>query len=336
MLVLLWYVHQSKVYLVVQFQVPITIPSLEPRIRHTDAIALWGSCFTEHMSAFLSRYKFSTLQNSHGIVFNPMSVCRSISDCIDKKEYTQQDLFFLNEYWHSWYHHSDFSELNLQDSLDKMNHSIRSHHDFLQKTSYLILTLGSAFAYRHKATNQIVSNNHRAPAQEFEKELLSIDSICSTLESLHKKIHQFNPSITIIYTVSPVRHIRDGVIENNRSKARLIEAVHSLSNSYYFPAYELIIDVLRDYRFYDIDMVHPNYQATAFVWEKFVEHCIDPSMYPLMKPLDQLYKAKHHRPKSTESAAHKKFMFEHVALCQQLRLEYPYLDLAEELQIFQS
>jgi len=316
------------------FQLDITIPFLEPRIHHQSKIVLIGSCFTEHMTRFLSRAKFQTVQNSHGIIFNPLSVCKSLSDIIEKKVYNDDDLFYLNEYWHSWYHHSDFSDMNKVVALKKMNDSIAEQHHFLQQADYVFITLGSAFAYRHIELDTFVSNNHRAPAQWFEKTLLDIEFIRNELNTIQHRLKQFNPNIKLVFTVSPVRHSRDGVIENNRSKARLLEAIHSLQNVYYFPAYELVIDVLRDYRFYDLDMVHPNYQATAFVWEKFIEHCIDPACLPMMKKMEQLHKAMHHIAKDTRSLAHQKFVHEHFELCTVLMDEYPYLDLQEELKVF--
>lgn len=316
------------------FQLDIAIPDLEPRIPHQSNILLIGSCFTEHMSRFLDRAKFRVMQNPHGILFNPVSVCKALEDVTSNTQYTASDLFQLNEYWHSWYHHSDFSDLDKDITLQNINRTIQAHHAFVQQADYVFITLGSAFAYRLTEQNIIVSNNHRAPSQWFEKELLGIDTISTRLEHCMQAMRQLNPGLKFVFTVSPVRHVRDGVIENNRSKARLLEAVHALQDTYYFPAYELVIDILRDYRFYDLDMVHPNYQATAFVWEQFMAHCIDPACLPLIKQLDQLYKAKHHRPKSTKSEAHRKFLREQLELSLALKAQYPYLDLHEEITLF--
>jgi len=318
------------------FQLDIHIPDLDPRIQHNSNIMLIGSCFTEHMTSFLNRNKFNTIQNSHGIVFNPLSVCKALSDILDNKKYLKSDLFYLNEYWHSWYHHSDFSDMDQAITLQKINQEIEAQHQFLKTTDYLFITLGSAFAYRLLENNIFVSNNHRAPSQWFEKVLLEIDVIVEQLRHIQTRLIELNPNIRIVFTVSPVRHIRDGVIENNRSKARLLESIHSLKNVYYFPAYELVIDILRDYRFYDLDMVHPNYQATAFVWEKFVAHCIEPSCIPLMKKMEQIYKAKNHLSKNVNSQAHKKFLKEHLDLCIFLKQEYPYLNLDDEIKQFDN
>lgn len=321
------------------FQVSIDIPAIGQKIRHSDRIYLIGSCFTEHIANYLRKAKFEVLSNAHGILFNPFSVYQSMSDVVHKTRYEPKDLFFLNEQWNSWYHHSDFSvvgqsEPEAQACAKNINETIQQHHDFVKEAQYVIITLGSAFAYWHIEEEHYVSNNHRAPSQRFRKDLLSIEAIQEYLRKIEQDIHLLNPNARIIYTISPVRHLRDGVVENNRSKARLLEAVHSREQAYYFPAYELVIDVLRDYRFYDIDMAHPNFAATSYVWEQFVSHCIHPDDTELMKQCEQLSKAMSHRPKSTHTEAHRNFLKQHLELCITLKAAHPYLDLEKEMAYF--
>lgn len=316
------------------YVMPIEIGELKPRIQHKNSIMLLGSCFTEHITKYLMNAKFDCMQNSHGILFNPMSVCKAMEDVINQKIYLENDLFFLDEYWHSWFHHSDFSYRDSNKSLDQINNEIKTQHQSLKNADYLIITLGSAFAYFHLENQYYVSNNHRAPAAWFRKDLLTISDMKTKMQSTLDALKKFNPKLKVIFTISPVRHVRDGVIENNRSKARLLEVVHSLDETYYFPAYELVVDVLRDYRFYDIDLVHPNYQATAYVWENFVSFCIDPSYVPLLKELEQIRKSFLHKPKDTESKAHKKFLAENALKCRQLQKQFPYLNLTAELTYF--
>ncbi|MEZ5045536.1 MAG: GSCFA domain-containing protein [Chitinophagaceae bacterium] len=318
------------------FLVPFTVPSLSPKMRHSDKVYLVGSCFTEHIYGFLKKSKFDVRLNAHGIVFNPYSIVQSLEAVMSKKVYTKEDLFFLDEYWHSWQHHSDFSDTQLEEALGLMNKQIEDHHYFLKQAQYIFITLGSAFAYFQKDKEIYVSNNHRAPANWFRKDLLEIDTIKQKLNSLQQKLQEFAPGIQILYTISPVRHIRDGIIENNRSKARLIEAVHSMPNSFYFPSYELVIDVLRDYRFFDLDLAHPNYQATQYVWEQFKQSCIDDNAFALMLQCDQLYKAMHHKSKNTSTQKHQQFLKDHIALCHALISKFPYLKLEEELAYFQN
>lgn len=316
------------------FFLPVTFPSLKPAISYEDKIYLTGSCFTEHITDFLRKAKFQVKENAHGILFNPLSVCRSLQDVIEKKIYTAEDLFQLNEYWHSWFHHSDFSDLDKDIALEKINNTIECHHYFLKESGYLIITLGSAFAYYLTEKDLYVSNNHRAPQDWFRKDLLSIETIHAALKFLQKELTEFNPGLKIIFTISPVRHSRDGVTENNRSKARLLEAVHSMTACYYFPSYEIVIDELRDYRFYDTDLVHPNYAATLYVWEKFVAHCIDINMHETMKEMEELDKAFRHKPKSTYSMAHKKFLDSFYEKTIHLKKRFPFLNFENELAYF--
>lgn len=329
-----------------QFQLPIQIKSPEKQISYRDKILLIGSCFTEHIGNSLSELKFSTLQNPNGILFDPRSVCNSLISYIENKQYKKEDLFYLNEIWNSWEHHSRFSNINAEEALKIINESQQQAYNFLKDADWLIITLGSSFSYRltTEATlgglqnNNGVANCHRAPSQWFNKHLLTIDETISLLDPTYHWLKQFNPKLKIIFTISPVRHIRDGVIENNRSKARLIEAVHHMINKfpglYYFPAYELVIDVLRDYRFYDIDMVHPNYPATEFVMEKFREGFIDEQSQQLMEEIKKVVIARKHKPFQPETNAHKAFLKTHLEKSKELQSKFAFLNLKDEIKYF--
>ncbi|HMK16681.1 MAG TPA: GSCFA domain-containing protein [Chitinophagaceae bacterium] len=331
-----------------QFQLPIQIKPPEARITYRDKIMLTGSCFTEHIGNSLSELKFPVLQNPNGILFDPRSVCSSLISYIENLQYKKEDLFYLNEIWNSWEHHSRFSNINAEQALKIINESQQQAHDFLKNTDWLVITLGSSFSYRltNEATlgalqnNNGVANCHRAPSQWFNKHLLTIDEIISLLDTTYHRLKQFNSKLKIIFTISPVRHIRDGVIENNRSKARLIEAVHHTINKfpglYYFPAYELVIDVLRDYRFYDIDMVHPNYPATEFVMEKFKEGFIDEQSQQLMEEIKKIVIARKHKAFQPETNAHKAFLKTHLEKTKELQSKFPFLDLIDEINYFKS
>ena len=328
------YIFAAKIFM--QFFLPISISPLQKPIEYADKIYLTGSCFTEHISAFFRKAKFQVLDNSHGILFNPISVCRALQDVIENKKYGDEDLFCLNEYWHSWFHHSDFSFLNKEDCLQKINEHIEAHHLFLKESKYLIVTFGSAFAYFLKEKNIYVSNNHRAPHQWFRKDLLETSFMVNELQVLKSALRNLNGDCEIIFTISPVRHSRDGVVENSRSKARLIEAVHQIEGTYYFPSYELIIDVLRDYRFYDSDLVHPNYAATLYVWQQFVLHCIHPQERETMQQMEELYKALHHNPKDKLSKAHEQFLMSFLEKTIDLKNRFPFLDFEKEERYFRK
>ncbi|MEO7983726.1 MAG: GSCFA domain-containing protein [Bacteroidota bacterium] len=329
-----------------QFQLPIDIKKLTEPIGYRDSILLIGSCFTEHIGNALADLKFPVLQNPNGILFGPDAVCRSLLSYLNNDKYVPADLFQLNEVWNSWQHHSRFSNMIPGEALRIINESQQRAHDFLKEADWLIITLGSSFSYRltEKADEancqpgDAVANCHRAPSQWFDKELLEIPAIVSMLEDCIVKLHEFNSTLKIIFTVSPVRHIRDGVVENNRSKARLIESVHHIvskvDSAFYFPAYELVIDVLRDYRFYDIDLVHPNYPATEFVLEKFAEHCIDAESQQLMQEVRKIVIARKHKAFQPETNAHRQFLIAHLEKTRNLQEKYPFLDMKEELIYF--
>jgi hypothetical protein len=331
-----------------QFQLPIQIKSPEKQISYRDKILLIGSCFTEHIGNSLCELKFPTLQNPNGILFDPRSVCNSLISYIENKQYKKEDLFYLNEIWNSWEHHSRFSNINADDALKTINESQQLAYNFLKDADWLIITLGSSFSYRLTAeatlgglqNNNGVANCHRAPSQWFNKYLLTTDETISLIDATYHRLKQFNSKLKIIFTISPVRHIRDGMIENNRSKARLIEAVHHIINKfpglYYFPAYELVIDVLRDYRFYDIDMVHPNYPATEFVMEKFKEGFIDEQSQQLMEEIKKIVIARKHKAFQPETNAHKTFLKTHLEKTKELQSKFSFLDLSDEINYFKS
>jgi len=339
-----------------QFQASIQINPPSKLIGYHDKILLIGSCFTEHIGNALVETKFKVLQNPNGILFDPASVCRSLLSYIENRQYNESDFFQLNEVWHSWQHHSRFSNINLQEAVKNVNASQQTAHQFLKEAGWLIITLGSSFSYRltqqadfktpsslqveqnKKGLGEAVANCHRAPSQWFSKYLLEIQETVSMLEECYLQLMRFNADLNIIFTVSPVRHLRDGVVENNRSKARLIESVHYMTGKYenchYFPAYELVIDVLRDYRFYDIDLAHPNYMATSFVLEKFSETCIDEFSQQLMQDLRSIVIARKHKAFQPETKAHQEFLRSYFEKVKILQEEYPFLDLKEELTYF--
>lgn len=321
-----------------QLMLELDIPRLPKPITYEHRVLLTGSCFTENMSDRLAQLKFKTLSNPHGILFNPLSVASAIEGYLEGKQYSKDELFYLNELWNSWDHHTRFSHIHSEEALKGINRSQSQAAAFIREASHIIITLGSAFQYYLKENGQPVANNHRAPAQWFEKRLLEVTTIVEKLHEVMKKLQTVTPGAQVIFTISPVRHIRDGVVDNNRSKARLIESVHRLCemhpNCYYFPSYELVIDILRDYRYYDIDFVHPNYAATSYIWEQFVKACIDPATAVLMKDVQEIVTARHHRPRFPETDAHRKFKASYIEKIKVLSQSHPYINWTEELGYF--
>lgn len=332
-----------------EFQLPINIPALPKPLSYHDRILLIGSCFTEHIGNKLQELKFGVLQNPNGILFDPASVAASLVSYTRNTRYERSDLFLLNEVYQSWQHHSRFSDTDIDACLNRINAAVQEAHDFLKKASCVIITLGSAFSYRltekamqtgHDKTGSPVANCHRAPAQWFTKYLMPIEEINAVLDNCIHQLRHFNPALQIIFTISPVRHIRDGVVENNRSKARLLEVVHNLAGKfeglYYFPAYELVVDVLRDYRFYDIDMVHPNYAATEYVMQQFFASAVDGASRQLMEEVRKIVIARNHRPFQPATNAHRQFLATHLQKALQLQQQFPFLDLSAEIHYFSA
>jgi hypothetical protein len=323
-----------------QLMTSINIKPLAPAINYRNKILLIGSCFTEHIGNYLSEVKLNVLQNPNGILFDPISVCNSLISYIQDKQYSDDELFPLNEGWHSWQHHSRFSKPNKDESLQLINESQKAAHKFLKETDWLIITLGSSFVYKLAENEMPVANCHKASPQTFHKHLSTIEETVTKFDDTIHQLFQFNQHLKVIFTISPVRHLRDGVVDNNRSKARLIEAVHHLVKKfdrlYYFPAYELVIDVLRDYRFYDIDLAHPNYAATQFVLEKFFENCLDDEAQQLSEEIRKLVIARNHKPFNDQSNQHKQFLITQLQKTKQLQDKYPFLDFTRELNFFSS
>lgn len=282
------------------------------RIHHSEPILLMGSCFTDNIGTALSKVYFTTLANPSGILFDPDSICRHLEFALSGKRVEQRDLIFANEKYQNLDFHSNFSSQNIEDAVESMNAAIDRIAEFLPQARHLIITLGSSFAYRHKASDAWVANCHQFSADSFEKVLLSTDYMVGRLSAVFEELKKRFPELQCILTVSPVRHIRDGVVANNRSKGRLIETVHLLEEQlkgvYYFPAFEFIIDVLRDYRWYDVDLVHPNYAATQAVFEQFCACCLDDWTQEQLKDLYQLRSAMEHRPRFPDTESHRKFL----------------------------
>lgn len=328
-----------------KFHYEFDIPALQSPIGHRDHTLMIGSCFTENMGEKLSKHLFRVLENPNGVLFNPVSVAEALHQYIDAPIFAESDLFYYNEAWHSWKHHSRFSGTTPAQALTKINEATLAAHLFIKKASHLFITLGSAWVYQlteqaeKYAPNFVAANNHKAPASWFTKKLLTPQDITDLYEPLVQKLRQVNPSLQIIYTISPVRHVREGMVENNRSKAALIQAVHSLvandSNSYYFPAYEIVIDDLRDYRFYSEDMVHPNYHATEYVWEKFLQACTTLETKNIIKEVAAINLAVTHKPFFVHSEQHQLFLQKTYQKIEALQSQYSFLDFSSQIELLE-
>lgn len=312
----------------------------QQKITHQDEVLLIGSCFSEHIGNHLNELKFRVHSNPFGIVFNPKSIETTLNRIISKDYFNENDVFEKEGIWFSLEAHSSVFATGKNELLALLNSTIDEWNLKLKSASFLMITYGSAFAYNSKLKEKIVANCHKLPQAEFDKVLLETQNIVSDYQILIEKLKQINPNLNILFTVSPVKHLRDGVVENNLSKAILIQSVHQLikqnSNCVYFPAYELVNDDLRDYRFYESDMAHPNAQAINYVWKKFSEVYFNEATISINEKINHIHQAYNHRlfNETTESSI--KFKHKFYQKCVVLQSEFPYIDLNKELQHFNT
>jgi hypothetical protein len=281
-------------------------------IDYSSKIILLGSCFSENIGNKFDYLKFQAVQNPFGILFHPKAIETIIKNAINKKKYTEKDVFFLNERWHSFEAHSQLSSSSKVKVLQQLNNASKTTNKSLKDSSHIIITLGTSWVYRIKESGLIVANCHKVPQHKFQKELLSISEIIESLELTISLIKEINPTIIFIFTASPIRHLKDGFIENQQSKSHLIAAIHQAiktkENSFYFPSYELMMDELRDYRFYEEDMIHPNSIAINYIWEKFLENWISNDAKKIIKEIIKIQKDINHKPFNFESKEHTDFL----------------------------
>ncbi len=318
----------------------LVIPFSEKKIQYSDKIMLVGSCFAQHISDKLALHCFDICSNPNGIIYSPLSISQSLLRCIDGHLYTSEDLFYRNEIWNSWAHHSVFSDTDKQVAIDKMNTKLVVANAAIADVDWLIISMGTAYQYFLQKEKIAVANNHRMPADLFEKKLLSIDEMFTDFSETIHLLKAKNPKLKILLTVSPVRHLRDGIVENNRSKARLIEVSHLLCEAFemvhYFPAYELVMDVLRDYRFYENDFAHPNELAIDFVWNKFLENCFETETVQKMESVFEMQTAKNHRVRFPETTAHKAFCRQQIAKAISFQKENKNINVKEIIAYFEE
>lgn len=320
--------------------IPFNPPGLKFRIRHEDRIFLLGSCFTENMAQRLSEAGFRIVTNPHGILFGPESIYLALNRYLNPRPYKPEDLFHYQEAWHSWDHHSQFSHAHQLEALNAMNDSLEQGTRGLLAADWIIITLGTAFQYYLREKNYPVSNNHRCPMPWFDRRMVSIPRIIETLSLSIVRIREQNPRANLLFTISPVRHLREGVMENNRSKARLLESVHHVCEQFdavhYFPAYEWQMDVLRDYRYYDLDRVHPNFEASEFIWAQFQDWAMDLRCRQIVEQMQDIARARRHSPRLPHSRNHRDFALQYLEKVQSLQRRYPHLDLQQEEEYFRA
>lgn len=296
-----------------QFSTPVPIQKSNDQIDHNSKIVSLGSCFAVNIGEKFDYFKFQNTINPFGILFHPLALHKIILKAIHQEKFAAEDIFFHNERWHSFDVHSDLSSPDKVSFLDSLNSKLDLLHNCLLESSHVAITLGTSWVYRKIETDEIVANCHKVPQAAFKKELLSVEDIKKSLEEIVEAVLILNPKAKIIFTISPVRHIKDGFVENQWSKANLISAVHQFKNQKsgiinYFPSYEIMMDELRDYRFYAEDMIHPSQTAIDYIWKRFAETWISEEAISTMQEIDSIQKSLNHRPFNPNSEQHQNFL----------------------------
>jgi hypothetical protein len=310
------------------FTTKIPISKSNSLIDYSSNIMSLGSCFAVSMAEKFDYYKFQNTCNPFGILFHPLAIEKIISKALNLSFFTEEDVFFHNERWHCFDVHSDLSNPNKEEFLQVLNGFIKSTSIHIREASHIIITYGTSWVYRNKQTEKVVANCHKVPQNQFDKEILSVATIEKSIQNTIASIEKVNPKCAIIFTVSPVRHIKDGFSGNQRSKANLISALHSIfdiqsSTKRYFPSYEIMMDELRDYRFYTEDMLHPTQVAIDYIWERFYESSISENAYITMNAVETIQKGMSHFPFNPNSESHLKFIQQLKLKISELKVEYP-------------
>ena len=311
-----------------QFSTQVPIANYPCPIDYNSKIVSLGSCFAENMGEKFGYFKFQNTMNPFGIIFNPISIEKIIRRSVQKDYFTEKDIFFHNEAWHCFDVHSELSHPDKEVFLTNLNATLESTNNQINRSTHIIITLGTAWVYRNIESNQIVANCHKVPQKQFTKELLSIETIQQSLTNIINLIVEVNAAVKFIFTVSPVRHIKDGFAENTLSKSHLISGLSKVvkqnqSHCNYFPSYEIMMDELRDYRFYAEDMLHPNQTAIDYIWIKFFENYINETEFATMQQVCDVQKALHHRPFNPDSESHQKFLENLNQKINKLALQFP-------------
>jgi len=313
------------------FRTIIKIPSYPFSISYSDKIMIIGSCFAENIGRKLSENKFDVVVNPFGVLYNPMSIKSALTDIITGKNFTEEDLFTNEGLYHSFSHHSRFSATKPEICLENINQSLENARTYIDNLDYLIITFGTAYIYRLKESGNIVSNCHKLPDKLFERERLGIDEIVSEYIQLIQQLREKSPALKILFTVSPIRHLKDGAHKNQLSKSILLLAVEQLQNSiddiYYFPAYEIVMDELRDYRFYAEDMCHISDTTVSYLWEQFTAAFVSEEMKLFIRRWGKIKKAMQHSPFNPDSESYKLFMQKTIEELEMLKREYSKLNL---------
>lgn len=309
-----------------KLQTQITIPPGNSRMDYNSRLLLLGSCFVENMGSKLDYYKFPRLQNPVGILFHPSAIENFTEKVRHREKYAADAVFEHNGRWHCFDVHSDMSDVSPEKVLSRVNGAIQDTAEYLMNTSHVIITLGTAWGYRLNDTGSLVANCHKMPQHRFTKTLAPVEDVEKNIIRIRENIRAVNPDVQFIFTISPVRHLKDGFVENQRSKAHLITALHRVAEEgSYFPSYEIMMDELRDYRFYAEDMIHPGQIAIDYIWEKFTATHMASEAIPIMKEVAIVRKGLAHKPFAPESEQYAEFLKKLEERISLLQAKVPYI-----------
>ena len=286
----------------------ISITPLTQTVSYGDGLLFLGSCFADEVGGICKGLGFNAMVNPFGTLYNPVSVAHSIGRLRSGTPFTLNEVIPVGgEFFCTFSHNTSFWSTSEETLLTEVNRSLAAAHRHFLESQWVIVSLGTSWVFRSKTTGEVVSNCHKLPANQFLRERLAVGQNIEQLSIILKE----SPDKQFIFTVSPLRHLKDGLHENQLSKASLLLAVdqicHDYANAHYFPAYEILLDELRDYRFYKEDMVHPTDQAIRYIFDKFIEFAIDPSEIPAMTAVQELQRMRQHKPLFPDSAAYGKF-----------------------------
>ena len=315
--------------------------NIEPsasRITYNDQVMFIGSCFAFSIGSQMEVGRMPVMINPAGAVFNPVSVCNTLDTITKGKEFFIEDLHFYDGTWLSFFHYTDFSSDDPSKVLEKINRRSKEAFEFLKHARFLFITLGTSRVYKLRKSGLIVSNCHKIPAEQFESKLLTVDEIVTLWSEQLDKLHSLFPELKVIFTISPVRHWKDGAHGNQVSKSILFVAVEELlkhvTSPKYFPAYELVMDDLRDYRFYNEDMLHPSTSAINYIWEAFTESYFDSNTLNLWKEVAKVSKAFSHRFNSESEIKKNYFAVKLLKQISDIKAKVPKIDLSREEEYF--
>lgn len=320
-----------------KLQTPVILHKSAFNISHQDAILLFGSCFSENIGLKLVENKFSVNVNPFGILYNPISISNAMTHLLDKRGFDADDFIQHNNLHHSFMHHGSFSKASIGDAVASANDAFTLSSNQLERADFLLITFGTSYVFRWNESGDIVGNCHKLPANEFTRERLTIEEITSTWRHLLTRLIDLNPSLKILFTVSPIRHFKDGAHENQLSKSILHLSIDSLmqqfpENTFYFPAYEILMDQLRDYRFYKDDMLHPSTLAQDYIWQRFGETYFSKETHDIISQWQRIYQSLSHKPFDLNSAAYQKFLQRTINDIEAFEKEYSFISCFHEKQ----